>query len=154
FVTWLVTWLVTLVSRVPDILEKDESRGRSCAAPGHARLEAGAHRHAILALGSWGDAMRTGAAGWLAWSLVALPVALGPGALPPAVALTRAASTPAPSTPLPPQAVAQLQLSAPSWQGLLGTVVLAWVFAALGALLVARSPAPALGWLFCALGVE
>src|SRR5262245_37429744 len=98
--------------------------------------------------------MRTRAAGWLAWSLVALAVALGLGTLPLALAVTGAASIPVANAPWPPQAVTQLRLSALGWQQLLGTVVLAWVFTALGALIVARSPARALGWLFGALGLE
>jgi hypothetical protein len=95
--------------------------------------------------------LRTRVARRLAWSLFALVVALGLGLLPLVVAVTRAAS--APGTPFPPAAVAALQLSGLDWLGLLLRLVVAWAFAALGALIVARSPAHAIGWLFCAVGL-
>jgi hypothetical protein len=100
--------------------------------------------------------MSTRAARWLAWSLVALTVALALGTLTLLVALTRAAS--APGTPLPPQVAAGLRLSGLGWLQVVFYLAIACAFAALGAVLVARQsrepqPAHALGWLFCALGV-
>jgi hypothetical protein len=89
---------------------------------------------------------------WLAWSLFALTVALGLGTLPLLVAVTRAAS--ALGTPFPPAAAAALQASTLGWLQALVTLVVAWAFAALGALIVSRYPTHAIGWLFCALGVE
>jgi len=97
-------------------------------------------------------AMRTRVAGWHAWSLAALVVALGLGVLLLFVAVTRAAS--APSTPFPPAAVAALQPSGLDWLELALRLVEACAFAALGALIVARSSAHAIGWLFCAVGLE
>src|SRR5260221_5647448 len=96
--------------------------------------------------------MSTQRASWLAWSLFALAVALGIGFLPLFVAVTRAAS--APDTPFPPQAVAALQMSALGWIETLVSLVGAWAFAALGDVIVSRSPAHAIGWIFCALGLE
>jgi hypothetical protein len=51
--------------------------------------------------------MSTRVARWLAWSLVALTVALDLGTLPQYIAVTRAAS--APGTPFPPAAAAHMQ---------------------------------------------
>jgi hypothetical protein len=89
---------------------------------------------------------------WLAWSLVALAVALGLSLLPLVVAASRAAA--APGTRVPAGAIAGLDLSGLSWLKTLPVLGEAWGFAALGAVLVSRRSAPALGWLFCALGVE
>src|SRR5258708_20087143 len=96
--------------------------------------------------------MSTQRASWLAWSLFALAVALGIGFLPLFVAVTRAAS--APDTPFPPQAVAALQMSALGWIETLVSLVGAWAFAALGAVIVSRSPAHAIGWLFSPLPLQ
>src|SRR5258707_3076941 len=85
---------------------------------------------------------------WLAWSLVALVVALGLGVLLLFVAVTRAAS--APGTPFPPAAVAALQPSGLDWLGLALRLLVACAFTALRALIVSRSPAHGIGWLFCA----
>jgi hypothetical protein len=96
--------------------------------------------------------MSTRVASWLAWSLVALAVALGLGVLLLFVAVTRAAA--APGSPFPPAAVAALQPSGLDWLVLALRLVVAWAFAALGAVIVSRSPAHAIGWLFCAVGLE
>src|SRR5258707_269701 len=96
--------------------------------------------------------MSTRVARWLAWSLVALAVALGLSLLPLVVAVSRAAA--ASGTPVPRGAIAGLDLSALSWLKALPMLGEAWGFAALGAVLVSHRSAPALGWLFCALGVE
>src|SRR6266852_309888 len=98
--------------------------------------------------------MSTRAVRWLAWSLVALAVALSLGTLPLLVALTRAAS--APGTPLPPAVAAGLRLSGLGWLKVVFYLAILCAFAALGAVLIARQsrqpqPARALGWLFCAL---
>jgi hypothetical protein len=93
-------------------------------------------------------------ASWLAWSLFALTLALGLGTLTLMVALTRAAA--APGTPVPPAVAAGLRLSGLGWLQVVFYLAMLCAFAALGAVLVARQsrdPAPALGWLFCALGV-
>jgi hypothetical protein len=89
---------------------------------------------------------------WLAWSLFALTVALGLGTLPLAIAVTRAAA--APGSPFPPEVVAKLPQSALGWLGLGLTPVTLGAFAALGALIVSRFPAHAIGWLFCAIALE
>jgi hypothetical protein len=94
--------------------------------------------------------MRARRAGMLGWSMFALAVALGLGTLPLAIAVTRAA----PGSPFPPEVVAKLPQSALGWLGLGLTPVVPWAFAALGALIVSRSPAHAIGWLFCAIGLE
>src|SRR5262245_20844037 len=83
---------------------------------------------------------------WGAWSLVALAVALGLGLFPLRVAITNAASTP--GTPVPAEAIADLDLSGSDWLKAPFLLGEAWGFAVLGAVLVARQHAPALGWLF------
>jgi hypothetical protein len=88
---------------------------------------------------------------WVAWSLVALAVALGLGTLPLVVAVTRAAS--ATGTRFPSVGPAQLQVSSLGWPEALVGLVACWAFVALGAAIVARSPAPTIGWIFCAVGV-
>jgi hypothetical protein len=86
----------------------------------------------------------------VAWSLCALAVALGLGLLPLVVAVTRAAPTP--GTPLPPDTAERLQVSALDWvEGVFGVVALV-AFSVLGAVIVARSPARTLGWIFCVMG--
>jgi hypothetical protein len=85
---------------------------------------------------------------WGAWSLVALTVALGLAALPLAVAVANAAR----GAPLPPELAANLPQSALDWLAQLLGLGEALGFAVLGAVLVARQHATALGWLFCALG--
>jgi hypothetical protein len=87
---------------------------------------------------------------WVAWSLVALNVALSLGFLLLLVAVTGAAS--APGTPFSPEAAAQLQASSVGWLNTLIGLVACWAFAVLGALIVSRDPAHAIGWLFCAIG--
>src|SRR5262249_55087138 len=62
---------------------------------------------------------------------------------------TRAAS--APDTPVPPQVADALP--SPGGLGLLLSVVIACAFTALGAVIVARDPGHAIGWIFCAIGV-
>ena len=91
--------------------------------------------------------MSTRKAKWLAWSLVTFAIALGLGTLPLLIAVARAAS--APNTPLPPQLASSLGLLGP-----LGYLVTACGFGALGAVIVSRDRAHAIGWLFCAIGVE
>src|SRR5262245_16701311 len=96
--------------------------------------------------------MRPRIATWVAWSLVALAVALGFATLALDVAVTSA--TAVPGTPIPSQTIAHLQQSGVSGLSALFALGEAWGFAALGAALVARRHAPALGWLFLALGLE
>jgi hypothetical protein len=88
---------------------------------------------------------------WLAWSMCALAVALSISFLPLFVAVTSAGS--APDTLVPPSAIIQLQASPLGWLGILVSLVACWAFSALGALIVARYPAHASGWLFCAYGL-
>ena len=88
---------------------------------------------------------------WLAWSLVALTVALGLSTVALVVAVTRAAV--APDTPVPPEAIAALQLSGRDWLQTPLVLVEAWGFAVLGAVLVSRQRARALAWLFSVVGV-
>src|SRR5258708_35995096 len=96
--------------------------------------------------------MSTRVARWLAWSLVALAVALGLSLLPLVVAVSRAAS--APGTPVPPGAIAGLDLSGLSWLKTPPLPGEAWGFAALGPVLLSPQSAPARGRLLCALRVE
>src|SRR5215470_12200277 len=97
-------------------------------------------------------AVRTRVARWLAWSLVAFAVGLG--LLPVASAVARAFSAPHPTVPQAVIAAAPLSAPVPSWLSALLALGEAWGFAVLGAVLVSRQSARALGWLFCALGVE
>jgi hypothetical protein len=96
--------------------------------------------------------MRPRIAMWVAWSLVALAVAFGLATLALDVAVTSAAAVP--DTPIPPETIAALQHSGVSGLSALFALGEAWGFAVLGAVLVSRRYAPALGWLFCALGLE
>src|SRR5262245_13631734 len=81
----------------------------------------------------------------VAWSLVALAVVLGLSTLALVVAVTRAAAPP--DTPVPAEAIATLQLSGRDWLETPLVLGESWGFAALGAVLVARQRAGALGWL-------
>jgi hypothetical protein len=86
--------------------------------------------------------------------MFALTVALSLGAFAMSVAITRATSDVGSS--LPPQVAATpvLPTSAIGWLGALLTIMQPWAFAALGTLIVSHQPAHAIGWLFCAIGVE
>jgi hypothetical protein len=70
------------------------------------------------------------------------------------VVVMRAAS--APGSPLPPQVVASLNLSTSAfgWLNVMTNPLETLTFSALGALIVSRQPGHAIGWLFCAIGVE
>ncbi|HEX2182818.1 MAG TPA: hypothetical protein VHH10_11075 [Rubrobacteraceae bacterium] len=82
----------------------------------------------------------TRAASWLAWSLVALSVALLVGG----IALSRAASSVAPDLPF----------SGETADGsVIANLVTLLPFSIVGALVASRHPRNAIGWLFCGVGV-
>jgi hypothetical protein len=82
----------------------------------------------------------TRAASWLAWSLVALSLALLLGG----IALSRAASS----------AVPDLPLGGETDDGsVLANLVTLLPFSVVGAIIASRQPRNAIGWLFCSVGV-
>src|SRR5215467_13404049 len=95
--------------------------------------------------------MHTHRAGWLAWSMFMLVVALSLSSIPLVAAIISTASVPSPLSP--PGIVAVLQASAFDWIAEVSRFVAGLAFSALGALIVSRYPAHAIGWIFCMIGV-
>jgi hypothetical protein len=86
---------------------------------------------------------------WLAWSMCALAVALGIGFLLLYAAVTGAASTPgAPSA----GSIVTKRDALDALSIVVGAAAML-AFSSLGALIVARAPTHAIGWLFCAIGL-